>query len=174
MFYLKKYFLKNSRRDLISKFNYYKNINKINSIKSISFNFHNLKNKKICLLSLGFLFLITKKKGFIPLSFKKNFMCFLKLNNKNSLKFLEVFLKLNFKNILNLEEVFSFSSFSNKGTFSFMIKDLYLFSEIGNNIFKFKNLNNLNIFITFNSFNKKENLELLRSFGIFFFNNIKC
>lgn len=173
MLYLRKYFLKNTRRDLISKFNHYENINKINSIKSIDFNFSDLKNKKFCLLALGFLFLITNKKGFIPSlsrkNFSKNFRCRLKLNNKESLKFLEIFVRLNLKNILDLDEGFSSSSFSDKGTFSFMVKDLYVFSELGDSIFKFRNLKNLNIFITFDSFNNKENLELLRSFGISFF-----
>lgn len=172
MFYLKKFYLLNSRRDLISKFNHYENINKINSIKSIGFSFPSLKNKKFCLLGLGFLFLLTKKKGIIPStsrkSFKNSFKCYLKLKEKDSFNFLENFLRLNLKNILDLDEGFSKGSFSSKGTFSFIVQDLYIFSELGESIFKFRNLRNLNIFINFKSFNKKENIELLRSFGFTF------
>lgn len=172
MFYLQKFYLLNSRRDLISKFNYYENINKVNSINSIDFTFSGLKNKKFCLLGLGFLFLLTKKKGIIPLvsrkSFKKNFRCCLKLKQKNSFFFLENFLRLSLKNMLDLDEGFSKKNFSSKGTFSFIVQDLYIFSELGESIFKFRNLRNLNIFINFKSFSKKENIELLKSFGFSF------
>lgn len=48
------------------------------------------------------------------------------------------------------------------------MQDLYIFSELGESIFKFRNLRNLNIFINFKSFSKKENIELLKSFGFSF------
>lgn len=172
MFYLRKFYLLNSRRDLISKFNHYENINNVNSIKSTDFSFSSLKNKKFCLLGLGFLFLITRKKGVIPTpsrkNFNKNLKCHLKLKKTDSLNFIENFLRLNVKNILDLDEGFAKKNFSEKGTFSFIIQDLYIFSELGESVFKFRNLRNLNIFINFTSFNKKENLELLKSFGFSF------
>lgn len=74
----------------------------------------------------------------------------------------------NLKNILDLEEGFLKTGFSDTGTFSFRIKDIYVFSELGENLFKFRNLKNLNVSILFSSLNKLENIRLLKGLGFIF------
>ena len=56
----------------------------------------------------------------------------------------------------------------NTGIFSFRIKDIYVFSELGENLFKFRNLKNLNVSILFSSLNKVENIKLLKGLGFIF------
>jgi len=172
MFHLQKKYLFSSRRDLVSKFNSYKNVHQISFIKFMSLTFLKLKKKPLALLGLGFLFLVTNKKGCLALSsrksLKKSFGCFVKLKNEEALIFIEKFLKLSFRNIMDLEEGFSKKSFSTMGTFGFFIKDIYSFSELGDVLFKFRNLNNLNIVFDFSSKDRYENIELLRSLGFIF------
>jgi hypothetical protein len=63
MLYLEKHYLFNSRRDLISKSNVYKNINDISFINSINLEFINLKHKSICIIGLCFFLFIFRVKG---------------------------------------------------------------------------------------------------------------
>ena len=164
--------LLNSRKDLISKKNLYNNINQVSFIKYINLNFSELKNKTSTILGLGFLYLLGNKKGVVGFksrsSFSKNYSCNLKLERRDAFCFLEKFLTLNLKNILDLEEGFSKKQISNTGVFAFSIKDIYIFSDLGDNLFKFRILKNLNISITFSSQNKDENIKLLQSLGFYF------
>lgn len=172
MSYLQKSYLLNSRRDLVSKSNSYKNINQLSCINKVHLSFSGIKNKPMTILGVGFLYLITYKKGKIPIklrsSFTKDFNCKLLLSRDESFLFIEYFLNLVTKNIIDLEEGFSKSNFSKTGTFSFTIKDIYAFSELEDNLFKFKDLKNLNLSINLSSRSVKENIELLRSLGYMF------
>jgi len=174
MLCLQKSHLLNSRRDLVSKLNFYKNVNEVSSINFLNLNFSELKNKPSVILGLGFLYLLANKKGKVSSisrsSFSKNMNCNLRLKKNEALNFIEKFLLLNLKNILDLEEGFSKKNFSETGTFSFTIKDIYTFSELEDNLFKFRTLKNLNISISFTSQNKYENMRLLQSLGFVFKN----
>ena len=169
---LQRSFLLNSRKDLVSKLNFYKNVNTVSTVKYINLSFFELKNKFLVCLGLCFLFLICNKKGKFHLksrfSFSKSFGCNLKLHSEEAFFFLEKFLLLNLKNILDLEEGFSKTGFNDTGIFSFRIKDIYVFSELGENLFKFRNLKNLNVSILFSSLNKVENIKLLKGLGFIF------
>jgi hypothetical protein len=166
--------LHNSQKDLISKYGSYKNVNQVSAIKNLNLNFSELKNKPLVVLGLGFLFLLTNKKGCASIvtrsSFSKNLNCNLRLDRVEAVSFLEKFLILNLRNILDLEEGFSKNNFSKAGTFSFTIKDIYVFSELGDDLFKFHNLKNLNISINFTSPERTENIFLLQSLGFSFKN----
>jgi ribosomal protein L5 len=171
---LQRLYLLNSRKDLVSKLNLYKNVNQISSIKYVNLSFSELKNKFSVALALAFLCLISNKKGKFNLksrfSFSKTHGCSLKLKREEAFFFLENFLFFNLKNILDLEEGFSKSSFSETGTFSFTVKDVYAFSELGDNLFKLRILKNLNIAVLFSSQNRGENIQLLKSLGFLFKN----
>lgn len=169
---LQRSFLLNSRKDLVSKLSYYQNVNEISSIKYIDLSFFELKNKFLVCLALCFLLLICNRKGKFQLksrfNFSKSFGCSLRLKSEDAFFFLEKFLLLNLKNILDLEEGFLKTGFSDTGTFSFRVKDIYVFSELGESLFKFRNLKNLNVSILFSSLNKLENIKLLTGLGFMF------
>lgn len=172
LFRLQKIYLSHSRRDLVSKFGFYKNVYEISSVKYLDLSFLKVKKKTEVLFGLGFLFLISNKKGRLLLSsrksLKKSFGCFVKLKNYEVLSFIEKFLSISVQNVIDFEEGFSKKSFSNMGTFAFFIKDIFSFPELGDLLFKFRNLSNLSVVFNFSSKNKNENLELLRSFGFNF------
>lgn len=172
MLCLQKSYLLNSRRDLVSKSNFYKNINQVSIIASLDLNFSELKNKSLVILGLSFFYLLVGRKGKISrnprASFTKNINCNLRLGRGGALLFLEKFLALNLKNILDLEEGFLKSNFSERGTFSFTIKDVYTFSELEDDLFKLRHLKNLNIAITFTNQSKQKNMQLLQSLGFIF------
>lgn len=92
----------------------------------------------------------------------------MKLKDYEALNFIEKFLKISVKSVIDFEEGFSKKSFSNMGTFAIFIKDIFSFSELGDLLFKFRSLSNLSVVFNFSSKNKKENIELLRSFGFNF------
>jgi hypothetical protein len=170
---LQKLYLFHTRKDLVSKFNYYKNINQVSRIKLLSLTFFKLTEKSLALLGLGFFFLINNKRGFISLSssekfLKKSFNSSLKLKDEEIFIFLEKFLKICLITIIDFEGGFSKKSFSTTGTFSFNLKDTYAFLELGEVLFKFRNLNNLNITFDFNRNNTIENMGLLKSLGFNF------
>lgn len=166
-------YLNASRRDLVSKVKYYNNMNDIGHVKSLTFNFSDLKNKESCLLGLSFFYFLMNKKGIVGVNskgfFKRRLNCSLKLNKKYSILFLERFLNLNLKKNLDFRNGFNLN-FSNSATFSFTIKDVYIFSELGDDIFKYRDLKNLNISITFNNNDKNINKNLLQSLGFVFKN----
>jgi hypothetical protein len=167
-----KTYLLNSRRDLVSKFNSYKNINQLSFIYFLNFNFFEEKDKFLVVIGLGLFYLLTSKKGRISVvpRFTKSKNCNLCLSGEEALLFLGRFLKLSLKNVLGLEEGFSVFNFSEIGTFSFMIQDIYTFSELEDNLFKLRNLKNLNISMSFTSHDKQENIEMFRSLGFVFQN----
>jgi len=141
-------------------------------VKYLNLSFLKLKKKTEVLFGLGFLLLISKKKGRLLLSsrksLKKSFGCFVKLKGLDVLSFIEKFLKISVKNVVDFEEGFSKESFSNMGTFAFFVKDIFSFTELGDLLFKFRSLSDLNIVFSFSSKKKNENIELLRSFGFNF------
>lgn len=163
-----------SRRDIVSKSKGYVNINEVSHVKFLLLKFLNLRNKAFALLGLSFLFLLTNKKGKVlsvsRKSFSKNIGCFLRLGPKDSLDFLERFLLLNFYRVMELEDGFSKKSLSKTGTFSFTIEDIHVFSELGDDLFKFRQLKNLTVSIIFSHNNLNSNLFLLESIGFNFKN----
>ena len=162
----------NSKRDLVSKFLNYKNVNEISSVKSMNLNFSELKNKSLVILGLGFFYLLVQKKGYSKIKtkkhFSKNFNCSVKLSEVEALNFLERFFYVNLLNILDLEGGFSKRFISGSGTFSFTIKDIYIFSELGDSLSKFQSLKNLNISLSFSNTNRVENIAVLQSIGFTF------
>ena len=175
MVYLNRFYLVTSRRDLVSKFDSYTNVSELDFISYIDLNFSELKNKSFVALGLGFFYLLVGKRGryILPSTslkrgLKKKLICSLRLNRKQIFNFLEKLLFLNFDNVSNLKEFYSKNSLSKNKTFSFTIKDIYNFTELEENSFKFRNLNNLRIFFTFSNNNKKKNFELLKSLGFKF------
>lgn len=162
----------NSKRDLVSKVLFYKNVNEVSSIDSLILNFSELKNKSLVVLGLAFLFLLVGKKGHSKIkmkkNFSKNFNCNVQLKSQEVFPFLEKFFYFNLPNILDLEGGFSKTFCSENGTFSFSVKDIYVFSELGDSLSKFQNLKNLNIVLNFSSLDRKENLFLLQSLGFVF------
>jgi hypothetical protein len=172
MLYLEKHYLFNSRRDLISKSNGYKNINNISFINSINLEFINLKHKSICIIGLCFFYLFLGLKGnygsYSRSNLKKTLYCSLNLNNnKDKFFFLEKFIFINFYNEL-INNKLKIKSLSNVGTFSFIINDLYKFLELDENLFRFRKLDKLKISFNFNIKNKKTILILLKSLGFSF------
>lgn len=161
-----------SRRDIVSKNNNYTNINEVSRIRYLILSFLKLKNKSFSLLGLSFFFLLSNKKGRIlsssRKSFNKNIGCFLKLNAKDAFSFLEKFLLLNSPRSLDLKDGFLKKSLSRKGTFSFVIDDLHIFDELGEDLFKFQRLKNLSISIVFSKTFSNSNLFLLESIGFKF------
>lgn len=157
------------RKDMASKLVLYNNVNQISLIRYINLNFSGLKNKSSAILGLGFLYLLGNRKGKLLLSssssFNKSLGCNLKLEGDEAFYFLYRFLDFNLENILDFEEGFLKKSFSNMGTFSFVVKDMYIFSELAENLFKFRNLKNLNISIIFSKKGEQENMLLLQSLG---------
>lgn len=171
---LKDSYFSSSKRDLVSKFKDYENISQLTYVKSLVFSFSSLKEKYLAILGLSFFYLLANKKGIITLSGKSSFKkkksigCKIKLNKEDSLFFLFQFLNLNFKNVSEAEECFLKKKFSNSGTFSFLIKDIHLFSNVGDDLLKLSGLSNLNIFINFKDSRKRVNLLLLQSLGFKF------
>ena len=175
MSHLHKFYLINSRKDLVSKLNSYKNVNEINCIQHIDLNFSELKNKSSVILCLSFFYLLTSKYGKQSTSLssgnkkaKKNFGCSLRLSDKEVFHFIEKILFLNFDNVSELNEFFSKSNLSNNKTFSFSVKDIYNFSELGEDLFKYRFLKNLRIYFSFKDKEKKANFFLLQSLGFKF------
>lgn len=160
------------RKDMASKLALYSNVNQISLIRYINLNFSGLKTKSSVILGLGFLYLLGGRRGRLILSsslnFTKSLGCNLKLKGVEAFYFLQKFLDFNLVNILDFEEGFSRFSFSDAGSFSFIVRDIYVFSEFSENLFKFRNLKNLNISIIFSSNNKDENVLLLQSLGFLF------
>lgn len=161
-----------SKRDLVSKILFYKNVNEISSVDSLILGFSELKNKSLVILGLSFFYLLTQKKGYSKIKqkkiFSKNFNCSVKLKSFEIFLFLEKFFYFNLPNILDLEGGFSKKFCSDSGTFSFSVKDIYAFSELGDSLVKFQSLKNLNIVLNFSSMSKKENIFLLQSLGFIF------
>ena len=98
---LQRSFLLNSRKDLVSKLNFYKNVNMVSTVKYINLSFFELKNKFLVCLGLCFLFLICNKKGKFHLksrfSFSKSFGCNLKLHSEEAFFFFRKILIIEFK-----------------------------------------------------------------------------
>jgi hypothetical protein len=175
MLYVEKHYLMNSRRDLISKLNYYKNINEVTSIKSINLEFIGFKHKTVSILGLCFFYLFLGLQGkagfFSGKNLKKTMFCNLNLfKNKDIFLFLEKYIFILLYNHLNLDEKFKNSSLSNTGTFSFVIKDIFKFLELEENLFRFRSLKNLKISFVFTSQDRDANLKLLKSLGFKFKN----
>ena len=94
----------------------------------------------------------------------------MQLSSKESLNFLERFLLLNLRQVLELEDGFNKKSLSKNGTFSFVINDIHIFTELGEDLFKFRDLKNLTISIIFSNNDLNSNLFLLESVGFRFKN----
>lgn len=169
MLYSEKHYLFRSRRDLISKFNNYKNINELSLITAINLDFVGLKHKSASILGLCFFYLFLGLKGKTGFSLgkrlKKMMFCSLSLKKKNVFSFLEKYIFIHLYNSLSFDSNFKKQSLSNVGTFSFIINDIYKFLEFEESIARFRYLKNLKINFVFSKTLQKENLALLKSLG---------
>jgi ribosomal protein L5 len=172
MIELQESYLKNSRRDLVSKLNHYQNVHEISYIKNLTLSFLKLGSYVKAIMGIGLLFLVTSRKGRVIArsrsSFSKFRSCDVKLKKKTALSFLESFLFFNLNNILDLEDGFNKKNFSSKGTFAFNIRDIFSFVQLDEDLFKFRELKNLTVSLAFSKPSAKENTVLLRTFGIIF------
>lgn len=170
---LKNYYKRVLKYDFLNKF-FYKDINKIPSIKKVILNF-NCKSSDLKKLSLALLTLelITKEKSKLTkltnsslnLKIKKGYPigCKVILKNKIMETFISQLLNQIFPNLRNFKGLV-FKKL-NKNSFSFTLKDLSNFNELNSNFYLFKNLPFLNITIVFET---KDHKEL-----IFFINALK-
>ena len=172
MTHLQRFFLINSRRDLVSKSETYENINKLNSLVNINLNFSELKSKSFVILCLSFFYLLANKKGKyktfsskVGKNLNKNLVCSLRLEKNEIFLFLEKILLVNFNNKSRISNLFFKRSFSNNKTLSFTIKDIYSFIEFEEELFKYRHLKNSLVYFSFLNKKKKKNSFLLQSLG---------
>ena len=172
MTHLQRFFLINSRRDLVSKSETYENINKLNSLVNINLNFSELKSKSFVILCLSFFYLLANKKGKykafsskVGKNINKNLVCSLRLEKNEIFLFLEKILLVNFNNKSRISNLFFKKSFSSNKTLSFTIKDIYSFTEFEEELFKYRYLRNLRVYFSFLNKKKKKNSFLLQSLG---------
>jgi len=174
MNYLNKVHSSSSKRDLASNPNQlHKNVNELSSLKSLTLNFSEIKSKKAGASGLAFINLLANKKG--RMSFKgrresteKNIGCALKLSKGESLVFIDRFINCDLVSFLNSESSTLGSNFSEVGNFSFYIKDVFTFLDLGDSLFRFRDLENLNVSIVFSRKVGYGNSKLLRSLGFIF------
>lgn len=172
MHFLNKYYNNNLKYEFINKFIYNKNI-KIPKLKKIILNF-GCKTADIKQLSSSLLAfeLITSQKGKLSRTKNSNILfkirkgnptgCSVTLSKFNKFHFIskmiiEILPKLkiflNFKQLKNL----------NQNTFSFKIKETFIFSELEEHYYLFNNLPTLDITIVTSSKSKNEMFFLLKS-----------
>lgn len=171
MHYLKKFYNKTIKYELINKF-IYNNTNKLPKIEKIILNF-GCKTADIKQLSSGLLALelITSQKGKLTTTRHSNILFKIRKGNPTGCKVtLSKFQILNFISTIMIEilpKLKNFSGFSkknNKNVFSYKLTETFSFSELENHYYLFNSLPNLNITIITNSKTKEEMLVLLNSF----------
>ena len=173
MHFLKNFYSKTLKYDLINKFTYKKTTD-LPEIKKIILNF-GFKTPDIKQLSSSLLAfeLITKQKGILTTT-KKSIVslkirkgnptgCKLTLQKNNLFNFIEKILIKTFSKLKNFNE-FNLTRKIKKNTFSFEIHDTFSFSELENHYYYFENLSKLDITIVTSTKNKYELLFILKSF----------
>jgi large subunit ribosomal protein L5 len=174
MYFLKNYYQSVIQYDLINKFQY-ENLQNLPKLQKIVLNF-GYKDFKILASSLLFLELITKKRGtltiannsYILLKIRKGNPVGCKVILKKALMY-HFFTKLLVDVFPQMKEFkeFNLQSFLFRPhTFSYQLKNTFIFFELEHNYRLFSSLSNLNITIVTNTKTQEELLFLLNSFKL--------
>lgn len=175
MHYLKYFYTKTLKFDLINKF-YYTNLKKLPKLKKIILNFScktgELKSLATILLALE---LITNQKGILTVSKRPNLLLKIRKGNPAGCKvtlrkeamltfysksFTEIFPKIkNFNGIAISQKV-------EKTAFSFLVRETLNFSELTEHYYLFNNLSNLNLSFILTVETKEEMLFLIKSLQV--------
>jgi len=176
MYFLENFYQNIIQYDLINKF-HYKNLQNLPELQKIVLNFGyknpNLKNLASALL---FLELITTKRGVtttandphILLKIKKGNPVGCKVVLKKTLMY-SFFTKLLVEIFPQMKEFKNFSvqkKKSKSNTFSYQLRNTFIFLEVERNYNLFNNLSNLNITVVTNTKTQNELLFLLNSFKL--------
>jgi large subunit ribosomal protein L5 len=176
MYFLKNYYQNIIQYDLINKF-HYKNLQKLPKLQKIVLNFGyknpNLKNLASALL---FLELITTKRGVITTAKGPHILLKIKKGNPVGCKvILKKNLMYSFFTRLLIDIYPQIKEFKNytiqkknqqSNTFSYQLKNTFIFLELERNYNLFSNLSNLTITIVTNTKTQNELLFLLNSFKL--------
>jgi large subunit ribosomal protein L5 len=176
MYFLKNYYQNTIQYDLINKF-HYKNLQNLPSLQKIVLNFGyknpNLKNLASALL---FLELVTTKRGVITTASSPHILLKVKKGNPVGCKVIlkktlmySFFTKLLIEIYPQMKEFKEFT-FQKKNqqsnTFSYQLKNTFVFLELEQNYNLFNTLSNLNITIVTNTKTQNELSFLLNSFKL--------
>jgi large subunit ribosomal protein L5 len=180
MHFLKIFYIKTLKYDLINKFKY-KNTIELPKFKKVILNSNskmtNLKQLSSSLLAFE---LITYCKGNLIYAKKPNIMlkirkgnpigCKLTLQNNDLFDFIGKIIIKVFSKFKNLND-YSFCKKLEKTTLSYKLTDIFSFSELKNHYYYFNNLLGLNLAITLDLKHKKEFIFVLKSFKFSFKNS---
>ena len=164
MRYLKNFYVKNLKHDLINKF-FYINIKKLPKLKKIILNFGcKATTLKILATNLLALELITNKKGFLKKAKQPNLNFKIKKGNFTGCKLiLYKNLKLNFMSKISTQIFAKIKKFNRlklkddkNNCLSYTIKNLLNFNCLNEKYYLFNNLSNLNITIITDNNKKKQ------------------
>jgi large subunit ribosomal protein L5 len=174
MYFLGNYYQSVIQYDLINKFQY-KNLQNLPKLQKIVLNFgYKNPNIKILASSLLSLELITTKRGTLTIANNSYLLLKLRKGNPVGCKVIlkktlmyHFFTKLLVDIFPQMKEFKEFdlrSPHLQPPTFSYQLKNAYIFLELEQNYNLFSNLSNLNITIVTNTKTQKELLFLLNSF----------
>lgn len=175
MNFLKQFYYKTVKYDLINKFSY-KNTKELPILKKIVLNFNcksiEIKQLSTCLLALE---LITNQKGLLIVSKKPHLSlkirkgnpigCKVTLKNSNMFFFLSKLIIQIFPKLKNFKG-FIIKKKSKKNSFSFELLDIFNFKELEDQYHLFYNLPKLNITLVTNSKTVEELLFIFKSFQL--------
>ena len=176
MYFLENYYQNTIQYDLINKF-HYKNLQNLPKLQKIVLNFGyknpNLKNLASALL---FLELVTTKRGVITTASNPHILLKIKKGNPVGCKVIlkktlmySFFIRLLIDVFPQLKEfkIFSLQKRNQQSnSFSYRLKNTFIFLELERNYNLFNNLSNLNITIVTNTKTQNELLFLLNSFKL--------
>jgi large subunit ribosomal protein L5 len=176
MYFLKNYYQSVIQYDLINKFQY-KNLQNLPKLEKIVLHFsYKNPNIKILASSLLSLELITTKRGTLTTTKKSHILLKLRKGNPIGCKVIlkktlmyRFFTKLLVDIFPQMKEFKKFdlrSPLLQPPTFSYQLKNVFIFLELEQNYNLFSNLSNLNITIVTNTKTQKELLFLLNSFKL--------
>ena len=175
MHFLNYFYNKNLKLDLINKF-YYTNLKKLPKLKKITLN-SSAKTTELKILATNLLALelITNRRGKLTTSKKPNLLlkvrkgnptgCKLTLTKNLMFNFLSRLLVELFPKIKNFDKI-TISQKIEKGSFSFVLKNILNFSELSEHYALFNNVSNVSLSFTTSAKTKNELVFLLKSLQI--------
>jgi large subunit ribosomal protein L5 len=181
---LEHYYEKIIKYDLINKFSY-TNLRELPKLKKIVVNFgcksFDIKHLASALLALE---LITTKRGSLTKSKRANILlkirkghpvgCALILKKSDMYQFFFKLLSEVFPNSKDFKGIHSNYKKSDKTSFSFTLKELIAFEELGSHFYLFNKLPSLNITLITNTKTQKELFYLLNSFKLPLISKSNC
>jgi len=176
MYFLENYYQNVIQYDLINKFQY-KTTKNLPQLQKIVVNFgYKNSNMKILASSLLALELITSKRGIITTSNSSHILLKIRKGNPVGCKVIlkktlmyNFFAKLLidiFPQIKEFKEFYFKKGKKKNNTFSYKLKNTFIFLELEQNYSLFNNISNLNITIVTNTKTQNELLFLLQSFKL--------